>query len=153
MPNSAVPSLLSPRPDFPWVSLSVGWEGRLKSRQLTTALAPLTFTPAFPRPVGLNTLEKVLNLPVALAGENSEIIPKGTCLQGLPCCNLSLFQPRQQPGVVLIYPRLCLCLCLCWACAPSASPGDQQNILPLPADVDVGHGARCSLILGTQGKP
>lgn len=56
--DSAVPSLLSPRPDFPRVSLAVDWEGRLKSRQLATALAPLTFTPAFPRPVGLNTLEE-----------------------------------------------------------------------------------------------
>lgn len=60
--DSAVPSLLSPRPDFPGVSLAVDRdfhrEGRLKSRQLATALAPLTFTPAFPRPVGLKTLEE-----------------------------------------------------------------------------------------------
>lgn len=71
--------------------------------------------------------KKVLNLPVAVPGENSEIIPKGARLQGFPCCNLSLLQPRQQRGVVLSYPLL---WCQCWARVPLASPADQQNTLP-----------------------
>lgn len=66
------------------------------------------------------------------------IIPKGTCLQRLPRCNSSLLQPRQQHGVVLIYPLL---WCLCWACVHLASPRNQQNMLLLPADSMEHHAA------------
>lgn len=86
--------------------------------------------------------KKVPDLPGAVPGKCRDN-PKGNVLAW---CNLSLLQL----GVVLIYPLL---WCLCWARVPLASPGD-QNMLPLPADrEDVGHGAPCRLILGSQGKP
>lgn len=110
------------------VSVAADLKERLKSRQLTVAFAPLTFTLALPCSAQM-CRQKVLNLPAAVPSGNPDCNPKGAMLTSTPTLQLAAAPAL---AAVQACPELIPTCCLCWAGAHFASLGSQQSTLPLP---------------------
>lgn len=111
--------------EFPWSFCRRGWEGKAEVQAARHGSCTTDLYTCIPPPCGLKCTGRKFSTSLWQCQVKIQmVIPKGTCLQGLPRCNSSLLQPRQQLGVVLICPLL---RCLCWARVHLASPGNQQS--------------------------